>query len=343
LTTETPRALGFRMPAEWEPHEATWIAWPHNKEDWPARFAPIPWVYADIVRRLARVERVRILMQSEPLERAARRMMRRNGTNLDAVEFFRYETDRVWTRDYCPLFVKSRAGEVAITDWIFNGWAKYPNHERDNAIPKKLARALAMRAWSPGLVLEGGSIDGNGHGLLLTTEECLLSPVQARNPGLSRKHIEAALHDYLGARSVLWLRNGIAGDDTHGHVDDLARFVSPDTVVVAVESRKSDVNYEPLRENYEILRASRLRVIKLPMPAPVEFMGQRLPASYANFYIANRLVLVPTFNDPNDRIALAALAKLFPDREVTGIHSVELIWGLGALHCMTQQQPARGG
>lgn len=336
----TPRSLGFRMPAEWEPHQATWIAWPHNKEDWPGRFTPIPWVYAEIVRKLSQVENVRILVQGEALQQSAVRMLRRNGARLEAVEFFPYPTDRVWTRDYCPLFVKNRSGEVAITDWIFNGWAKYPNHRRDDAIPSLLAKRLGLRAWSPGMVLEGGSIDVNGRGLLLTTEECLLSPVQARNPGLTRKQIEAAMKDYLGVRRVLWLRNGVAGDDTHGHVDDLARFVTPETVVIASESDKSDVNYEPLRENYELLRASGLRVVKLPMPAPVVFMGQRLPASYANFYIANGLVLVPTFNDPQDRVALATLAKLFPGREVVGIHSVELIWGLGALHCMTQQQPA---
>jgi agmatine deiminase len=337
---ETPRALGFRMPAEWEPHEATWIAWPHNKDDWAGRFAPIPWVYAEIVRKLSKVERVRILVQSPALEERARRILRRNGTRLEAVQFFHYETDRVWTRDYCPLFVKNRAGEVAITNWIFNGWAKYPDHQRDNAIPEKLAHDLNLRAWSPPLVLEGGSIDVNGRGLLLTTEECLLSPVQARNPGLERKQIEQKMRDYLGVRRIIWLRNGIAGDDTHGHVDDLARFVSDETIVIASEADQSDVNYEPLRENYTLLKRLGLRVVKLPMPAPVIFMGQRLPASYANFYIANGLVLVPTFNDPNDRVALTVLAKLFPDRQVTGIHSVELIWGLGALHCMTQQQPA---
>jgi agmatine deiminase len=337
---DTPRSLGFRMPAEWEPHEATWIAWPHNKDDWPGRFTPIPWVYAEIVRKLSQVERVRILVQGPALEESARRMLRRNGTLLEAVEFFHHETDRVWTRDYCPLFVKNGAGEVAITNWTFNGWAKYPNHRCDNAIPEKLARDLKFRAWSPPMVLEGGSIDVNGRGLLLTTEECLLSPVQARNPGMTRKQVERMMKDYLGVRRVVWLRNGIAGDDTHGHVDDLARFVSPETVVIASESDKSDVNYEPLRENYEILRRLDFRLVKLPMPAPVIFMGQRLPASYANFYFANGLVLVPTFNDPNDRVALATLAKLFPDRQVTGIHSVELIWGLGALHCLTQQQPA---
>ncbi len=336
---ETPRALGFRMPAEWEPHEATWIAWPHNRDDWPGRFAPIPWVYAEIVRKLAPVERVRILVDGLASEQAARRILRKADANLAAVDFFHAPTDRVWTRDYCPLFVKNRAGEIALTKWGFNGWAKYPDYTKDAAIPATLQAALKLRAWEPGLVLEGGSIDVNGRGLLLTTEECLLSPVQARNPHLDRRQIEQALGDYLGVRRVVWLRNGIAGDDTHGHVDDLARFVNAGTVVIASEPDRSDPNYEPLRENLAILRKQPLRVVKLPMPAPLVFDGRRLPASYANFYIANGLVLVPTFNDPNDRVALNTLARVFPDREVIGINAVELVWGLGTLHCMTQQQP----
>jgi len=336
----TPRALGFRMPAEWEPHEATWIAWPHNRGDWPGRFAPIPWVYAEIVRKLAQVERVRILIQDGAAEEGARRMLRKSGANLDAVEFFHAPTDRGWTRDYGPLFVRNRAGEVALTNWRFNAWAKYDDWHNDAAIPGILTGALKLPAWEPGLVLEGGSIDVNGKGLLLTTEECLLSPVQARNPQLNRRQIERALCDYLGVRRIVWLRNGIAGDDTHGHVDDLARFVNADTVVIASEPDRADANYEPLRENLAILRKLPLRVVKLPMPAPLVFSGRRLPASYANFYIANGLVLMPTFNDPNDRIALNTLARLFPGHVVTGIHAVELVWGLGTLHCMTQQQPA---
>jgi agmatine deiminase len=333
------------MPAEWEPHEATWIAWPHNRGDWPGRFAPIPWVYAEIVRKLARVERVRILINDRAAEETARRILRKAGANLDAVDFFYIPTDRGWTRDYCPLFVKNRArgqnAEVALTNWRFNAWAKYDDWTRDAAVPNKLAAALKLRAWEPGLVLEGGSIDLNGQGLLLTTEECLLSPVQARNPHLTRREIETALRDYLGAQKVIWLRNGIAGDDTHGHVDDLARFVNANTVAIASEPDRSDPNYEPLRENLALLRKLPLRVVKLPMPAPLFFNGRRLPASSANFYLANGLVLVPTFNDPNDRVALNTLARLFPDRTVTGIDAVELVWGLGTLHCMTQQQPSR--
>lgn len=337
---QTPHALGFRMPAEWEPHEATWIAWPHNRDDWPGRFAPIPWVYGEIVRKLARVEQVRILVEDGDHREGARRILRKIGADLDAVEFLACATDRVWTRDYGPIFVRNRRGQVAITNWRFSGWAKYDNWKKDDAVTAQITRRFKMRAWRPGLVLEGGSIDVNGRGLLLTTEECLLSPVQARNPGLGRREIERALRNYLGVRRVIWLRNGIAGDDTHGHIDDLARFVGPDTVVIAAEEDKSDLNYEPLRENLRLLRAEPVRVAKLPMPRPLIFAGQRLPASYANFYIANKLVLVPTFNDPSDRVALATFARLFPDREVTGIHATELVWGLGTLHCMTQQQPA---
>jgi len=328
------------MPAEWEPHEATWIAWPHNRSDWPGRFAPIPWVYGEIVRRLSQVEAVRILVQDRSLQEQATRVLRKVGARLDAVEFFECPTNRVWTRDFGPLFVKNRRGEVALTDWRFNAWAKYDDWQADAQVPCFVGKQMRLLTWPAQMVLEGGSIDVNGAGLLLTTEECLLSPVQARNPGMSRAQIERMLRDYLGVRQVIWLRNGIAGDDTHGHIDDIARFVSAGTVVGAWETNRSDANHEPLAENHRLLRAAGLRVIKLPMPQPLLFAGCRLPASYANFYIANNLVLVPTFNDPNDRTALAILAKAFPDREVTGINCTELIWGLGALHCMTQQQPA---
>ena len=328
------------MPAEWEPHEATWIAWPHNREDWPGRFAPIPWVYAEIVRKLSRVEGVRILVKNATLEAHARRILRKVGAQMESVEFIECPTNRVWTRDYCPLFVKNRRGELGLTGWRFNAWAKYDDWQLDAAVPAKLAKHLKLPMWKPEMVLEGGSIDPNGAGLLLTTEECLLSPIQERNPGMTREEVEQRLTDYLGLTRVIWLPNGIAGDDTHGHVDDLARFVGPETVVVAYEEDRSDANYAPLKENVAILRAAGLRVVKLPMPRPLIFAGQRLPASYANFYIANGLVLAPTFNDANDRVALATLARVFPNREVVGINCTELIWGLGALHCMTQQQPA---
>lgn len=328
------------MPAEWEKHEATWLSWPHEETDWPGKFEPIAWVYGDIVRRLARVERVRILVRDADLQAFAVEVLTQCAANLDNVDFYQINTDRSWTRDFCPIFVKN-ATEVAITNWIFNGWAKYDNCELDNAVPGELSQRLGLRQFEPNLVLEGGSIDVNGEGLLLTTEECLLSPIQARNPGLSREQIEAAFHDYLGINRVLWLRNGIAGDDTHGHVDDLARFVDAKTIVTVVEDDPSEDNYAALRENLDILRGFKDITVKtLPMPEPLYFGGQRLPASYANFYIANGLVLAPVFNDPKDRIALNTLAELFPNHEVTGIHCLDLVLGLGTLHCMTQQQPA---
>lgn len=350
---DAPAALGYRMPAEWEPHAATWIAWPHAREDWPGKFAAIPLVYVEVVRHLVPGERVRILVNDEATERSVRRLLSRAGIDGGRVEFFRIPTDRSWTRDYCPLWVRRDDGDVGLVNCKFNAWAKYPNWKRDDAVTDRLAKKLQLPQWRPAidtrrLVLEGGSIDVNGGGTLLTTEECLLSPVQARNPGVERAALEQALADHLGMRKVLWLGRGIAGDDTHGHVDDLARFVDTQTVVLASEDNKDDVNYEPLRDNHERLArmtnqdGAPLRLVKLPMPSPLFFDGQRLPASYANFYIANEAVLVPTFNDKRDREALAILADLFPTRRVVGIHAVDLVWGLGTLHCMTQQEPSGG-
>ena len=341
------------MPAEWQPHEATWIAWPHNRRDWPGKLAPIPWVYAEIVRHLHTGEFVHLLVNGPAEEKRIRGLLRRVGVDLGRVRFFPWPTDRVWTRDYGPIFITSPTGEVGITDWGFNAWAKYPNWQNDDRIPAQAAQALGLRAWQPTcgerrVVLEGGSIDVNGDGLLLTTEECLLSPVQERNPGLGRADYERVMADYLGVRQVIWLGDGIAGDDTHGHVDDIARFVGPRTVVAAVEDDPADPNHAPLQDNLRRLRSAvtpegwSLEVVPLPMPTPLVFNGQRLPASYANFYIGNEKVLVPTFNDPRDRTALGILADLFPGRIVVGIHAVDLVWGFGTLHCLTQQQP-RGG
>jgi agmatine deiminase len=346
-----PVNLGYRMPAEWEPHAATWLAWPHEKTDWPGKFAPIPWVYADIVRHMSQVERVRILVAAAGAERVVRGMLKKAGANLSAVDFFHVPTNRGWIRDFGPIFVRNEKGERAVTNWHFNAWAKYDDWKKDDAANDRLADKLKWKQWHPEfrrrrVVLEGGSIDVNGRGTLLTTEECLRSPVQARNPGVTRKELEGIFRDFLGVTHVLWLKNGIAGDDTHGHVDDLARFVDAATIVTVVEKNPSDANYEPLRENLALLRGMKdqdgraLRVETLPMPAPVHFDGQRLPASYANFYIANQIVLVPTFNDPNDAVALAKLANLFPARRIIGIASLDLVLGLGTIHCMTQQEPA---
>ncbi|MEQ1886629.1 MAG: agmatine deiminase family protein [Bryobacteraceae bacterium] len=337
----TPRSLGFRMPAEWEAHEATWLAWPHEKSDWPGKFTPIPFLYGEIVRLLTRAEIVRILVNDQDAEQTVRRVLQKTHADMAAVEFFHHPTNRSWTRDTCPIFVKGKRGEVAVTDWIFNGWAKYDNYAEDNAAPEFIAQQMHMRRFDTQVVLEGGSIDVNGQGKLLTTEECLLSGVQARNPNLSRKQIEKALRNHLGITEVIWLNRGIEGDDTHGHVDDISRFTSIDTVVTVVESDKSSPNYEPLRENLGRLRKhGGLKIATLPAPEPVYFAGQLLPASYANFYVANRMVLAPTFGDVNDRVALNTLARLFPDREVIGIPCRDLVLGLGTLHCMTQQQPS---
>lgn len=345
-----PPARAVRMPAEWEPHEATWLAWPHEITDWPGKFAPIPWVYGEIVRHLSQVEKVRILVRDAALEQKARGILKKSGAQMSQVEFYRIPTDRSWTRDFCPMFVCAGDDRILL-NWRFNGWAKYGNSQYDDAVTEALAPQLGTPVLTPSregrrIVLEGGSIDVNGAGSVLTTEECLLSTVQARNPELTRNDIEEIFRDFIGASHTLWLRNGITGDDTHGHIDDLARFTDPHTIVIASETDPTDANYQPLRENLALLYEMRdqgghaLRIEVLPMPQPVVFNGQRLPASYANFYIANKLVLVPTFNDANDRLALNQLAELFPDRKVVGIAATDLVLGLGTLHCMTQQQPA---
>jgi agmatine deiminase len=349
-----PCALGYRMPAEWEPHAATWLAWPHNRNDWPGKFEAIPWVFADIVRYLARAEDVNLIVASAPEKQKAREILRHSHVDLKRVKFHIWPTNRIWTRDSGPIFIKSRHS-VALTNWRFNAWAKYPDWKHDNGLPDRIAKKLKFPQFTPlverdgklqHVVLEGGSIDVNGAGLMLTTEECHRSRIQQRNPGLTQRQLEQVFADYLGIEKVIWLGCGIKGDDTHGHVDDISRFVAPDTVLTVVESSRGDANYEPLQENLRRLRAAtdangrKLQIVELPLPRPVAFRGQRLPASYANFYIANNLVLVPTFNDPNDRHALSTLAGLFPSREIVGIHCGDFIWGLGAIHCMTQQQPA---
>jgi agmatine deiminase len=351
----------YRMPAEWEPHAATWIAWPHNPEDWPGKFRPIPWVYAEIVRHLSRVEDVHILVNNLAAERSAASVLKRGGANLARTHFHQWETDRVWLRDSGPIFVRKPDQSFAVTNWKFNAWAKYPNWERDDQVPHHVAKHHALEEIRPEthdtngqphrFVLEGGSIDVNGEGILITTEECLLSEIQQRNPGLgdevaTRTALEQTFQKHLGVEKTIWLHRGCAGDDTHGHVDDITRFVGPNTILACVEPNTADENHVPLAENLERLRGARnlkgkpLEVRELPMPSPVIFQGQRLPASYANFYVANGLVLVPTFNDPNDRHALNTIADCFPDRDVVGIHAVDLVWGLGTLHCLTQQEPA---
>lgn len=354
-TPDCPAGQGFSMPAEWLPHTATWIAWPHNEEDWPGKFPPIPWIYADIARLISEDENVYILVQSEEAEAEAREALEMTDAVMENIKFFHLPTDRVWTRDSGPIFVtrKSETGiEGAITNWHFNAWAKYDNWKLDDKVPDYVAGQLKLNQFKPmagnpqkQVVLEGGSIDVNGAGLLLTTEECLLSEVQQRNPGLSREEIEQVLADNLGIKKVLWLKDGIVGDDTHGHVDDLARFTDENTIVLVQEDDPEDENFERLQENLKVLESltnldgEPFNIVKLPMPRPVIFDGERLPASYANFIITNKKVLVPIFNDVNDLKALNILQELFPTRKVTGVYCRDLVWGLGTLHCMTQQQP----
>jgi len=365
LLTQAPASLGYRMPGEWEPHESTWIAWPHNRTDWPGKFAVIPWVYAEIVRNLARVERVNILVNDERAEVVTREVLvtaevlpksaAAPGTRSGSVKFWHIPTNRGWLRDTGPTFVIRGGKSLAAVAWRFNAWAKYNDWKLDAPVSAQIGEWAKAPTWRPEIdvdgelrrvVLEGGSIDVNGRGTLLTTEECLLSDVQQRNPGIGREQLEHIFANYLGIRKVIWLGSGIAGDDTHGHVDDISRFVAPNIVITAYEPDTGEANHAPLRDNYLRLTKSSdqtgkpLRVIKLPMPAPVYFDGQRLPASYANFYIANQLVLVPVFNDANDRVAMNIIADALPGRTVVGIYCGDFILGLGALHCMTQQQPA---
>jgi agmatine deiminase len=349
-----PADLGFSMPAEWEQHHATWIGWPHNRTDWPGKMGAITWVYAEIARKISQGESLKILVDSPEHQTRARRVLDRSGVDLSRIEFVRFPTDRGWTRDFGPFFVRSNKPrpQIAISRFGFNAWAKYKDWRKDCRIPQRVAsrfgyRMLEARRDEHLVVLEGGAIDVNGRGTLITTEECLLDQaVQTRNPGLSRQDLEKVLRDFLGATNVLWLGNGIAGDDTHGHVDDLCRFVGPTTVVLCQEQNSSDENYVALQENRERVEGMRLEtgekleVVPIPMPSPLFMEGRRLPASYANFYISNACVLVPTFNDAHDRIALGILAELFSDRPVIGLHAVDLVWGLGTVHCLTQQQPS---
>jgi agmatine deiminase len=378
------------MPAEWEPHAATWLAWPHYRGDWPGKFEPIPWVYAEIIRNLAKHERVELIVNNAASARRVRRVLQRADALSDNIRFHHWRTDRVWLRDSGCIFVRvmrsipglartprpgappfaADSGDPVALKFRFNAWAKYSNWRNDDKVgslmgkagvptlrtsrmvghPRnsKTGHALEIHPVSGNkrIVLEGGSIDVNGAGTILTTEECLLSKIQERNPHMTRVQYEKAFADYLGAPHTIWLGRGITGDDTHGHIDDLSRFVARDTVVTMVEPNSKDENNAPLRANLRRLQAARdqdgrqLHIVEIPMPQPVVFEGSRLPASYANFYIANGVVLVPVFNRPNDRIALDTLAQVFLKREVVPIYSGDFIWGFGAMHCMTQQQPA---
>jgi agmatine deiminase len=343
------------MPAEWEPHAATWLVWPTSR-DWPGKLAAVRWVYSEFIRLLTAFERVRLIVKDTRTRQAASTTLRAAGVDVTRVDFLLSKTNRTWARDSLPLFV-TRLGDSVLgaVKWRFNGWARYRDFLLDDAAGKRVAKTAADVQWQPHasvdakdfhVVLEGGSVDVDGAGTLLTTRRCLLGSPCTRNPGLTQQDLEALLLNYLGASKVLWLSDGIAGDDTSGHVDDFARFVSKGRVVVAAEANSKDDNYVPLKvakeelESFRDAQGKKLDVIPLPMPSPVVYRGERLPASYANFYVANEQVLVPTFNDPNDRIALGILAELFPGRRVVGIHATELVVGLGTLHCSSQQEPS---
>lgn len=349
-----PVGPGFVIPAEWERHEATWLTWPHTAKDWPGKFEVIPWVYGEMARKISAGENLRLIIRHEKDKEMARHVLSRSGVNLRKVQFVVHPTNRGWTRDTGPIFLKSgnQHSETAIVHFHFNAWAKYDDWAKDTKIPETAARLLRkplFHAECNGrpFTVEGGGIEVNGRGTLLSTEECYLHPkIQVRNPGLGKPEIEATLKRYVGATNIFWLAKGPKGDDTHGHIDDICRFVNPKTLVLVRENNPHDANYRALAENWERIGDCRLEdgsrpeVIALPMPAPLCFDGVRLPASYANFYICNAAVIVPTFNDPADRVALGILSELFRDRPVVGIHSVDLVWGRGSLHCLTQQQPA---
>jgi agmatine deiminase len=377
--SSTPAALGYTMPAEWEPHAATWLGWPHNASDWPGKFEVIPWIYGEMIRKISAGENIRLIVRHQKDEQFARHIFQHVGVNLRKIQFVVHPTNRGWTRDTGPIFVKrkvrssgfSRSGnrlkaelqtETAIVHFHFNGWAKYDNWRKDTKVPETAARLLDKKLFhaecsvgastqnsklkTQNFVIEGGGIELNGRGTLISTEECYLHPkIQVRNPGLGKKEIEATLKNYLGVKNIFWLAKGPKGDDTHGHIDDICRFVNAKTLVLVREKNPRDENYKPLAENWERIKDLRLEdgrkpeVVELPMPSPLYFDGVRLPASYANFYICNAAVIVPTFNDPNDRVALGILGGLFKDRPVVGIHAVDLVWGFGSLHCLTQQQP----
>lgn len=351
MTTDMTSSL--RMPAEWARHDATWIAWPHHEPDWPGKLGPIPWVYAEIVRALAPFERVEILCHDEAVRDSARKALQMHAVNADNYRLHLQPTDRVWLRDSGPTGVHRADGSVQLVHWGFDAWSKYDNYARDERVPEAVARVTGLPLITSvrpdngeRFILEGGGIETDGLGTMMVTEEWLLSDVQVRNPGLDRVGYERAFAQYLGITQTIWLGEGCVGDDTHGHVDDIARFVAPGVVVLAHEEDPSDENHRRSLDNLQRLQRARdargeaLRVVTLPYPRAVIMDDTRLPASYANFYIANGVVIVPTFNDVNDRVALGTLAELMPAHQVVGIHAVDLVWGLGTLHCLTQQQPA---
>ena len=337
----------LRMPAEWEEQKSTWIAWPHNKKDWPNKFDFIPEIFAEIISHISKGQKVNILIENNVLKKRAILILKNFKVNFSNIRFSLCKTDRAWLRDSFPIFVKNKNKKILL-NWKFNSWAKYKNFKKDNSIINKVKKVLKLQSISPvfnrrKVVLEGGAIDVNGKGALITTEECLLSKIQQRNSGFKKHDYEKIFFNYFGIRKIIWLKRGIVGDDTHGHIDDLARFVSENTIFLAYERNKKDVNYKILRNNFRILKKlddfKKLKIIKIPMPEAKYIEGTRVPASYLNFYIANKVILVPTFNDKKDKLVLKMFRKHFKSRKVVPIDCSILIWGFGAIHCMTQQEP----
>ena len=346
ITTPTPASLGFRMPAEWETHKATWLSWPHKLESWPGKFEPVPYVFREMVKNLVPYEHVNINVKDKEMQNQVAALLTEGGVDMTKVTLHLIPTNDAWCRDHGPMFIKNTKGDREIVDWGYNAWGgKYPPFDDDDIVPTRIAEKYAMKVHHPGIVMEGGSIELNGKGTLLTSRACLLNP--NRNPHLNQEQIEEYLSAYLGVTHFLWVGDGIDGDDTDGHIDDMTRFVNATTIVTVIEENPEDPNYAPLQENLALLKnfkdqdGNPFNIVTIPMPAAVEFDDQRLPASYANFYIANQVVLVPVYRDPvNDKIALDTLQGLFTDRKVVGIDCTDLVWGLGAIHCVTQQEPA---
>ena len=340
--------VGYRMPAEWEKQKSTWVAWPHNKKDWPNKFKLIPDIFAQIIAKISKFQKVNILIENKNLKKKIYLILKNYLANTKNINYTICKTNRAWLRDSFPIFVKNKLNQKVLIDWGFNSWAKYKNFNHDNKIGIKIKKFLNLDSVRPKfknrrIILEGGSIDVNGKGVLLTTRECLQSKIQERNIGFKKKDYEEIFKKFLGIKKVLWLNKGIVGDDTHGHIDDVARFVTRKKIFIAYEKNKNDVNYKKLRENYQIIqklnKKKEFEIIKIPMPNAKYIDGVRVPASYLNFYIANRIVLVPVFSDEKDKKIIKIFKKHFKNRKIIPIDCSLLIWGFGAIHCVTQQEP----
>ncbi len=346
MKLNTPRSLGYFFPAEFAKHEATWLSWPHKEASWPGKIDTIFPRYADFVRYLAKSEKVRINVKDKAMQAFAIGHLQKAGVDLQQVEFFFHPTNDAWCRDHGPAFLINPLADIkkVIVDWNYNAWGnKYPPFDLDDVIPTLIGKHFNIPVYNPGIIMEGGSVDFNGAGTLMTSKQCLLN--ENRNPGLNQRQIEEYLYDYYGVEQVLWVDEGIVGDDTDGHIDDTVRFVNEDTVITVVEEKKDDENYALLQENLRqlkemrLLNGKQLNIVELPMPDPVIWEGQRLPASYGNFYICNKYVIVPTFRSGKDDKVCTIIQDCFPQHEVVGIDSTDIIWGLGSFHCLSQQEP----